>query len=147
MRVLVIVKATPTSESNSMPSDKMQTMLAEMGKYNEELVKAGIMQAAEGLQPSRMGKRILFQGGKKTVVDGPFAEAKELVAGFWIWKVKSMEEAVEWASRCPNPMPDEQGVLELRPIQELEDFGAEMTPELRAQEERIRRELEQRQRS
>jgi hypothetical protein len=147
MRVMVIVKATPSSENNAMPSEKVQAMLAEMGKYNEDLVKAGIMVAAEGLQPSSKGKRVVLGSGKKTVIDGPFAESKELVAGFWVWKVESMEEAVEWARRCPDPMPGEEGVLELRPIQELEDFGAEMTPELRAQEERLRAEVERQQRS
>ena len=147
MRVMVIVKATPNSENNAMPSEKMQAMLAEMGKYNEELVKAGVMVAAEGLHPSNKGKRVVLGGGKKTVIDGPFTESKELVAGFWIWRVKSMEEAIEWARRCPDPMPGEEGVLELRPIHETEDFGAEMTPELRAQEERLRAELERQQRS
>jgi hypothetical protein len=146
MRVLVIVKATPTSENNTMPGDKMQEMLAAMGKYNEELVEAGVMLAGEGLLPSSKGKRVVLGGGKKMVVDGPFAESKELVAGFWIWKVESMEEAVKWARRCPDPMPGEEGVLELRPIQELEDFGAEMTPELRAQEERLRAEVNRQQR-
>jgi hypothetical protein len=146
MRVMVIVKATPNSENNAIPSEQTQAMLAEMGKYNEELVKAGVMVAAEGLHPSSKGKRVVIGAGKKTVIDGPFAESKELVAGFWIWKVESMEEAIEWARRCPDPMPGEEGVLELRPFHEIEDFGAEMTPELRAQEERLRAELE-RQRS
>jgi hypothetical protein len=147
MRVLVIVKATPSSENNTMPPEKMQAMMTAMSKYNEELVEAGIMLSGEGLHPSSKGKRIVFGGGKKTVVDGPFAEAKELVAGFWIWKVESMDEAVEWARRCPDPMPGEEGVLELRPIHELEEFGDEMPPEARAQEERMRTELERRQRS
>ncbi len=147
MRVMVIVKATPNSENNAMPSEKMRAMLAEMGKYNEDLVKAGVMVAGEGLQPSSKGKRVVISGGKRIVIDGPFAESKELVAGFWIWKVKSMEEAIEWARRCPDPMPGEEGVLELRPLQEIEDFGTEMTPELRAQEERLRAEIERQQRS
>jgi hypothetical protein len=139
MRVMVLVKATKNSEAGVMPSEKL---FAEMGKYNEELVKAGIMQAGEGLHPSSKGKRVLFSGGKKTVVDGPFAEAKELIAGFWIWQVKSMEEAVEWARRCPDPMPGEESELEIRPVFEAEDFGSEFTPELRAQEDRLRAEIE-----
>jgi hypothetical protein len=143
MRVMVIVKATKSSEAGVMPSEKL---LTEMGKYNEELVKAGIMLAGEGLHPSSKAKRVVLGGGKKTVVDGPFTEAKELVAGYWIWQVKSMDEAVEWARRCPDPMPGEEGVLEIRPIFEAEDFGAEFTPELRAQEERLRAEVERKQR-
>jgi hypothetical protein len=139
MRVMVLVKATKNSEAGVMPEEKL---FAEMGKYNEELVKAGIMQAGEGLHPSSRGKRVLFSGGKKTVVDGPFAEAKELIAGFWLWQVKSMEEAVEWARRCPDPMPGEESELEIRPVFEAEDFGSEFTPELRAQEERLRAEVE-----
>jgi hypothetical protein len=139
MRVLVIVKATNNSEAGLMPSEQL---LAEMGKYNEELVKAGIMLAGEGLHPSSRGKRIQFSGGKRSVVDGPFAEVKELVAGFWIWQVKSIEEAVEWARRCPDPMPGEDAELEIRPVFEAEDFGKEFTPELRAQEERLRAELD-----
>jgi hypothetical protein len=139
MKVMVIVKATKNSEAGVMPSE---TLLADMGAYNEELVKAGIMLAGEGLHPSVKGKRIRFSGGKRTVVDGPFAETKELIAGFWIWQVRSMEEAVEWARRCPDPMPGEDAELEIRPIFELEDFGQELTPELRAQEERLRVEME-----
>jgi hypothetical protein len=139
MRVMVIVKATKNSEAGIMPSEKL---LAEMGKYNEELVKAGVMLAGEGLHPSSKGKRVTFSGGKKSVIDGPFAETKELIAGFWLWQVKSMEEALEWARRCPDPMPGEEGVLEIRPVFEAEDFGAELTPELRAQEERLRAEAE-----
>jgi hypothetical protein len=139
MRVMVIVKATKDSEAGVMPSE---TLLAEMGKYNEELVKAGVMLAGEGLHPSSKGKRVVFSGGKKSVVDGPFAETKELVAGFWLWQVKSMEEAVEWARRCPDPMPGEEAVIEIRPVFEAEDFGKELTPELRAQEERLRAEVE-----
>ena len=144
MRVMVIVKATPSSEQGTMPTEEMTKMFEAMGKYNEELVKAGIMLAGEGLHPSSKGKRIRFDGSKRTVVDGPFTESKELVAGFWLWQVKSMDEAVEWARRCPNPMPGEEGVLELRPVHEMEDFGAELTPELREKEERLRAEVEAR---
>ena len=142
MKVMVIVKATKNSEAGAMPSEQL---LAEMGKYNEELVKAGIMLAGDGLHPSRRGKRIRFSAGKRTVVDGPFTETKELIAGYWIWQVRSMEEAVEWARRCPDPMPGEDAELELRPIFEAEDFGEQFTPELRAQEERIRKEMERQQ--
>ena len=138
MRVMVIVKATKNSEAGVMPSEQL---LTDMGKYNEELVKAGIMQAGEGLHPSTKGKRVHFAHGKKTVVDGPFAETKELIAGFWIWQVKSLDEAVEWARRCPDPMPGEESDLEIRQIFEAEDFGAEFTPELRAQEDRLRAEM------
>jgi hypothetical protein len=120
MRVMVIVKATKNSEASVMPS---QQLLADMGKFNEELTKAGIMLAGDGLKASKFGKRIQFAGGKRNVIDGPFAEAKELVAGFWIWKVKSIEEAVEWARRCPDPMPGEEAVLEIRPLFEAEDFA------------------------
>ncbi|MPY89910.1 MAG: YciI family protein [Luteitalea sp.] len=144
MRVMVIVKATKNSEAGVMPSEKL---LAEMGQFNEELVKAGIMLAGEGLHPSSKGKRVRFSGGKKTVIDGPFAEAKELIAGYWIWHVKSIEEAVEWVRRCPDPMPDEEAELEIRPVFEAEDFGKELTPELRAQEERLRAEVERQRRS
>ncbi|MFP2927977.1 YciI family protein [Pyxidicoccus sp. 3LG] len=139
MRVMVIVKATKNSEAGVMPTEKD---LAAMGKYNEELVKAGIMLTGDGLHPSVKGKRVQFSGSKRTVIDGPFSETKELIAGFWVWQVKSMEEAVEWARRCPDPMPGEESELELRPIFEAEDFGAEFTPELREQEDRLRRELE-----
>ena len=141
MRVMVIVKATKSSEAGALPSEKL---LAEMGKYNEELVKAGVMLAGEGLHPSSKGKRVAFSGGKKTVVDGPFAETKELIAGFWLWQVKSMDEALEWVRRCPDPMPGEESVIEIRPVFEADDFGKELTPELRAQEERLRAEVEQR---
>jgi hypothetical protein len=134
---MVMVKATKNSEAGVMPSEKL---LAEMGKFNEELVKAGVLLAGDGLHPSDKGKRVRFSAGKKTVIDGPFAETKELVAGFWIWQVKSMEEALEWAKRCPDPMPGEESELEIRPVFEPEDFGAEFTPELREQEERIRAE-------
>jgi hypothetical protein len=138
---MVIVKATKNSEAGVMPGEKL---LAEMGRFNEELVKAGVMLAGEGLQPSSKGRRVKFSGGKRTVVDGPFTESKELVAGFWIWQVRSMEEAVEWARRCPDPMPGEEAELEIRPVFEADDFGEEFTPELRAQEERLRAEIERR---
>ena len=138
MRVMVIVKATKESEAGALPDTKL---LTEMGRYNEELVKAGVMQAGEGLHPSSKGKRVLFSGEQRTVFDGPFAETKELIAGYWLWKVKSMDEAVEWVKRCPNPMPGESH-LEIRQIFEAEDFGAEFTPELREQEERLRAKIE-----
>lgn len=141
MRVMVIVKATKTSEDGVMPSEKL---LTEMGRFNEELVKAGIMLAGDGLKPSSKGKRVRFSNGKKTVIDGPFTETKELVAGFWIWQVKSIEEAVEWVRRCPDPMPGEESEIEIRPFFEAEDFGKEFTPELRAQEQRIRDEVKRR---
>jgi hypothetical protein len=144
MRVMVIVKATRNSEAGVMPSEKL---LAEMGKFNEELVKAGVMLAGEGLHPSSKGKRVVFSGGKKTVVDGPFAETKELIAGFWLWQVKSIAEAIEWVRRCPDPMPGEESVIEIRPVFEAEDFGKEFTPELRAQEERLRAEVERQRKS
>jgi hypothetical protein len=141
MRVMVIVKADKSTEAGVMPSENL---LAEMGNYNEQLVKAGIMQAGEGLKPSKDGARIHFAGAKRTVIDGPFAETKELIAGFWMWKVKSMAEAIEWAKKCPNPT-GEESVLEIRPVFEAEDFGEEFTPELRAQEERLRGEIERQQ--
>jgi len=137
MRIMVIVKANKDSEAGILPSKEMLTA---MGKFNEELVKAGMLLAADGLHPSSRGKRVRFSGGKKTVIDGPFAETKELVAGFWIWQVKSMEEAVEWVRRCPDPMPGEESEIEIRRIFEAEDFGKEFSPELRAQEERLRAE-------
>ncbi len=138
MRVMVMVKATKESEAGKMPTTDL---LAAMGKYNEELVKAGVMLAGEGLHPSAKGKRVRFSGKSRTVVDGPFAETKELVAGFWLWQVKSMEEAVEWVRRCPNPM-ESDSEIEIRRVFEAEDFGAEFTPELRAQEERLRAKTE-----
>jgi hypothetical protein len=144
MRVMVMVKATRNSEGGVMPSEKL---LADMGKFNEELVKAGVMLAGEGLHPSSKGKRVVFSIGKKSVIDGPFAETKELVAGFWLWQVKSIEEAVEWVRRCPEPMPGEESVIEIRPVFEAEDFGKEFTPELRAQEERLRAEVERQRKS
>ena len=138
MRVMVLVKASKSSERGEMPSHEL---LAAMGQYNEELARAGIMLAGEGLHPSSKGKRVRFSGDKRTVIDGPFAETKELLAGFWMWQVRSMEEALEWVKRCPNPMPEESEI-EIRPVFEAEDFGAEFTPELREQEERIRAEAE-----
>ncbi len=134
MRVMVIVKASKDSEAGVMPSEQL---LREMGDYNEQLVKAGIMLAGEGLHPTSRGKRVRFSGRERTVIDGPFSETKELIAGFWIWQVKSMEEAVEWLKRCPNPH-DEVTEVEIRPVFEDDDFGEEFTPELREQEARIR---------
>jgi hypothetical protein len=142
MRVMVMVKATEQSERGEMPSEQL---LADMGTYNEELVKAGIMLAGEGLHPSSKGKRVRFSGDKRTVIDGPFAETKELVAGFWLWQVRSMDEAVEWLKRCPSPHPGVEAEVEIRPVFEAEDFGEEFTPELRAQEERLREEIERKQ--
>jgi hypothetical protein len=144
MRVMVMVKATKSSEVGTMPSEKL---LTEMMKFNEELVKAGIMLAGDGLHPSSKGKRVRFSDGKKTVVDGPFTESRELIAGYWIWQVKSMDEALEWARRCPDPMPGEESELELRPLFENDDFGEELTPELRAKSERLRAETTQLQKS
>jgi hypothetical protein len=137
MKFMILVKATKDSEAGVMPSEKL---LAEMGKFNEELVKAGVMLAGEGLHPSSKGARVRFSGAKRSVIDGPFAETKELVAGFWIWQVKSKEEAIEWVKRCPNPMPGESEI-EIRQVFEAEDFGAEFTPELRAQEQRLRSQI------
>ena len=136
MRVMVIVKASERSEAGEMPTAEELTA---MGRFNEELVKAGIMLAGEGLHPSSKGERVTFSGDKRSVVDGPFAETKELVAGFWIWQVRSMDEAIEWVKRCPNPMPGESEI-EIRQVFEAEDFGDEFTPELREQEERLRAE-------
>lgn len=143
MKVMVMVKATQDSEVGVMPTEQL---LTEMGQYNEELVKAGIMLAGEGLQPSSKGTRVQFSGTNRTVTDGPFTETKELVAGYWLWQVNSMEEAIAWVKRCPNPMPGDSEI-EIRPIFEAEDFGAEFTPELREQEERIRAEAEKLKRS
>jgi hypothetical protein len=136
MKVMVIVKASKDSEAGVMPSTEL---LAAMGKFNEELVKAGVMLAGEGLHPSSKGKRVKFSGANRIVVDGPFAETKELIAGFWLWQVKSMQEALEWVKRCPNPM-NEGGELEIRPLFEADDFGDSFTPELREQEARTRAE-------
>jgi hypothetical protein len=139
MRVMVMVKATGDSEAGAMPSEELLTA---MGAFNEELVKAGVMLAGEGLHPSAKGKRVRFSGRQRTVVDGPFAETKELVAGFWLWQVKSMEEAIEWVRRCPNPMSTDCEI-EIRPVFEADDFGTEFTPELRAQEDRLRVQADQ----
>ena len=137
MRFMVIVKASPESEAGQMPSEKL---LADMGKFNEELVKAGVMLAGEGLHPSSKGTRIRCSGEQRTVIDGPFAETRELVAGFWLIQVKSKEEAIEWMRRCPNPMEGESEI-EIRQVFESDDFGAEFTPELRAQEDRLREQM------
>jgi hypothetical protein len=137
MRVVVLIKANKDSEAGVLPSEKL---LTEMGKFNEELVKAGVMLAGEGLHASSKGKRVRFSGGKQTVIDGPFTETKELLAGFWIWKVKSMDEAIGWVRRIPNP-DGQDGEVEIRPVVEAEDFGAEFTPELREQEARLRAEI------
>ena len=134
MKFMVIVKASPESEAGKMPSEKL---LADMGKYNEELVRAGVLLAGEGLHPTSNGVRVQFSGSKRTVVDGPFSETKELIAGFWLFQVKSKEEAIEWVKRCPNPM-ESDSEIEIRQVFEAEDFGAEFTPELREQEDRIR---------
>jgi hypothetical protein len=139
MRVMVIIKANKESEAGVMPS---QQLLTEMGRFNEELVKAGVMLAGEGLHPSSKGARVRFAGDKRTVVDGPFAETKELIAGFWLWQVKSMAEAIDWVKRMPNP-DKTPGDVEIRPVFEASDFGAEFTPELREQEDRIRAQTEQ----
>ena len=143
MRVMVIVKATEESEAGVMPS---QQLLTDMTKFNEELVNAGIMLSGDGLHPSSKGKRVRFDGDTRTVIDGPFAETKELIAGFWMWKVNSMEEAIEWVERCPNPMstPSE---IEVRAVFEAEDFGEEFTPEMREKEERLRAKIENQQKS
>lgn len=135
MRFMIFVKATKNSEAGVLPDEKLLTA---MMKYNEELVKAGVMLSGEGLQPSSKGARVKFSGDKRTVIDGPFAETKELIAGFWLWKCKSREEAIEWVKRCPNPMPGENSEIEIRQVFEAEDFGAEFTPELREKEERLR---------
>jgi hypothetical protein len=138
MRFMVIVKASKNSEAGVLPS---QQLLTEMGKFNEELTKAGVMLAGEGLQASSKGARVKFSAGKRTVTDGPFPETKELIAGFWMWRCKSLQEAIEWVKRCPAPMPGEDSEIEIRQVFEAEDFGADFTPELREQEERLRQEL------
>ena len=135
MRFMVIIKANKDSEAGVMPSEEL---LTEMGKYNEELAKAGILVAGEGLHPSSKGARVKFSGAKRIVTDGPFPETKELIAGFWLWQVDSLQEAIEWVERCPNPMPDTEAEIEIRQVFEMEDFGAEITPELREQEKRVR---------
>ena len=137
MRCMVIVKATKDSEAGVMPKEKL---LAEMGKFNEELVKAGVMLAGDGLRPSSKGKRVRFSGEKRTVIDGPFAETKELIAGYWLWQVRSMDEAVEWVKRCPNPF-DGESEIEIRQVVEADDFAAEFTPELRKREEDMREKI------
>ena|SRR5512142_3204363 len=141
MRFMVIVKATKESEAGAMPDE---TLLTEMGKYNEALAKAGVMLAGEGLHPSSKGARVKFSGDKRTVTDGPFPETKELVAGFWLWQVKSKEEAIEWAKRCPNPHPGQESEIEIRQIFEAEDFGDALSPDIKEQEERLRRQFAQR---
>ncbi|MGH8085249.1 MAG: YciI family protein [Lysobacter sp.] len=138
MRVMVMVKATEQSEAGVMPGEQL---LAEMGRFNEELVKAGIMLAGEGLHPSAKGTRVRFSGKDRSVVDGPFAETRELVAGFWLWQVRSLDEAIEWVKRCPNPH-EGSSEIEIRPVFEADDFGEEFTPELREQEQRLRERLE-----
>ena len=140
MRFMILIKATKDSEAGAMPDQKL---LSEMGQFNEELVKAGIMLDGEGLHPSSRGARVKFSGTTRTVMDGPFPETKELIAGFWIWRVKSKEEAIEWVKRCPNPMPNTEAEIEIRQIFEAEDFGAEFTPELRDQEARVRAQAKQ----
>jgi hypothetical protein len=145
MRVMVIVKATKESEAEIHPGE--EKLLKEMGAFNEELVKAGIMLAGEGLKPSKLGKRVKFSGPKRTVTDGPFAETKELIAGYWIWQVKSMDEAVQWVKRCPNPMPNSDSEIEIRPLYETEDFAAaDPTGEIRKQENELRKTIEQQRR-
>ncbi|RON13395.1 YciI family protein [Pseudomonas frederiksbergensis] len=135
MRFMIIVKASPDSEAGVMPSEELMTA---MGNFNEELVKAGILIDCDGLQPSSKGARVRFSGDQRTVIDGPFAATKELIAGYWLWQVKSKEEAIEWVKRCPNPMPGTEAEIEIRQVYEAEDFGAEFTPQLREQEERVR---------
>jgi hypothetical protein len=139
MRVMVMVKATPASEAGEMPSPQL---LEDMGRFNEELVQAGVMLAGEGLHPSAKGVRVRFDDTRRTLVDGPFAETRELVAGFWLWQVRSMEEAIEWVRRCPHPFEHGQGEIEIRPVYELEDFGDALPPEVREQEERLRARLD-----
>ena len=138
MRFMVMVKATKDSEAGVLPDEKL---LADIGKYNEELVKAGVMLAGEGLQASSKGSRVRFSGSKRTVIDGPFPETKELIAGYWLFQVKSLEEATEWVKRCPNPMPNQESEIEIRQVFEAEDFGPEFTPELREQEERLGKQI------
>ncbi|MGO9180765.1 MAG: YciI family protein [Candidatus Limnocylindrales bacterium] len=135
MRVMVIVKGTDGSEAGALPDE---AVLTEMGRFNEELVKAGVLLAGEGLQPSSRGVRVRYSGSERTVIDGPFTEATELVAGFWLWQVRSLDEAIAWARRCPNPMPGSEGEIEIRPVMEADDFGENLTPELREQEDRLR---------
>jgi len=138
---MIIIKATKDSEAGVMPSEQL---LREMGQFNEDLVQAGVMLAGDGLHPSSKGARVRFSGGRRTVIDGPFAETKELIAGYWVWQCRSKEEAIEWVKRCPNPMPGESEI-EIRQVFEAEDFGAEFTPELRQQEEKVREQMDARQ--
>ena len=140
MRVMILLKANADSEAGVMPSERL---LSEMGAYNEELVKAGMMLAGEGLHPSSRGARVIFSGSERSVIDGPFTETKELIAGFWLWQVKSMDEAIEWVKRCPSPLEGGEAEIEIRTVFEAEDFGDEFTPELREQEERLRAQVEQ----
>jgi hypothetical protein len=139
MRVMVLIKATEQSEAGEMPSEQL---LSEMTDFNEELVKAGVMLAGEGLHPSSAGARVIFTGSDRKVIDGPFAETKELLAGYWLWQVKSLDEAIEWVKRIPNPMPGTEAIVEIRPVFETEDFGDELTPELRAREQELRQQVE-----
>ncbi len=139
MRVMVLIKATEDSEAGAMPS---QELLTEMGDFNEELVRAGVMLAGDGLHPSSKGARVVFSGGERRVIDGPFAETKELLAGYWVWQVKSLDEAIEWVKRVPDPMPGREAIIEIRPVFEPDDFGEEFTPELRAQESAVRAQAE-----
>ena len=141
MRFMIIIKATKDSEAGIMPSEQL---LREMGQFNEDLVQAGVMLAGDGLHPSSNGARVRFSGSRRTVIDGPFAETKELIAGYWVWQCRSKEEAIEWVKRCPNPMPGESEI-EIRQVFEAEDFGAEFTPELRQQEEKVREQMDARQ--
>ena len=142
MRVMVIIKATTNSEAGKMPSEQL---LTDMGRFNEELVAAGVLISGDGLHPTKRGKRVLFSGDRRTVIDGPFSPTGEQIAGFWIWQVKSIDEAVDWVRRCPAPMPGEESEVEIRPVYEAEDLGAALTPELRAQEDRLRAAVEGRQ--
>ena len=139
MRVMVLIKATERSEAGEMPG---QELLEQMTAFNEELVRAGVMLAGDGLHPSSKGARVIFTGGERKVVDGPFAETKELLAGYWVWQVKSLDEAIEWVKRVPDPMPGSEAIIEIRPVFEAEDFGNEFTPELRAKEQEMRRQME-----
>jgi hypothetical protein len=142
MRVMVLVKATEQSEAGEMPSEEL---LSAMTDFNEELVKAGVMLAGDGLHPSSEGVRVVFSGTERKVIDGPFTETKELLAGYWVWQVKSLEEAIEWVKRVPDPMPGTEAIIEIRPVYETEDFGEELTPELRAKAEELRQQVEGRQ--
>ncbi|MFC4309144.1 YciI family protein [Steroidobacter flavus] len=144
MRVMVMIKATKNTEAGTLPTEQL---VSDMTRFNEALVQAGVMLGGDGLKPTKFGKRVRLVGDKRLVIDGPFAETKEVVAGYWVWQVKSMEEAVEWVRRCPHPMPGEDTEIEIRPFYEVEDFGAEFTPELRAKEAELRVEIERQQSS